>query len=65
MINHFLPIVIFYCLIPTAAQVQAIKQAMSGFSLPVSAVPQWAKVVPEDVWKAELIGGLRTKPKNR
>jgi len=32
---------------------------MAGFSLPTSAVPQWAKVVPEDVWKAELIGGLQ------
>ena len=50
---------------PPAAQVEAIKQAMAGFSLPTSAVPQWAKMVPEDVWKAELIGGLQTKPKHK
>jgi len=53
----------FLLLSSPAAQVEAIKQAMAGFSLPTSAVPQWAKVVPEDVWKAELIGGLQTKPK--
>lgn len=44
-----------------ADQVDEIKQAMSGFSLPPSAIPEWAKHVPENVWKSELIKGIRTK----
>lgn len=40
-------------------EASAIMKAMSGFSLPVTATPDWAKVVPEDVWKAELLAGLR------
>jgi len=44
--------------------VEEIKQAMSGFSLPTSSIPAWAKQVPEDVWKNELIKGLQErKPK--
>ena len=46
-------------------QVEAIKQAMAGFSLPLGSQPQWAKVVPEDVWKAELIEGLQQKHKHK
>ena len=41
--------------------VEEIKQAMSGFSLPSSSIPQWAKQVPEDVWKNELIKGLQER----
>jgi hypothetical protein len=44
------------------ASVAAIKEAMVGFSLPSSAVPSWARTVPESVWKAELIGGLQQQP---
>ena len=47
------------------AQVEAIKQAMAGFSLPPSVMPDWAKVVPEDIWKAELIGGLEKKKQGK
>ena len=50
-----------YCI--PAAEVDAIKKAMTGFSLPTSATPSWAQVVPESVWKAELIGGLQQPPK--
>ncbi|XP_064403238.1 male-enhanced antigen 1-like isoform X2 [Halichondria panicea] len=42
-------------------QVDQIKAAMSGFSLPSSAIPDWAKHVPENVWKSKLIDGIRTK----
>lgn len=42
-------------------KVELIKQAMAGFSLPVSAVPEWAKHISEDAWKAELVQGLQTK----
>ena len=36
-----------------------IKQAMAGFSLPLTAAPQWAKEVPEEVWKESLLIQLR------
>ena len=58
MINHYFMIVLF-----SADEVESIKKAMSGFSLPNSAVPEWAKHVPEDVWKSELIDGLHGKLK--
>ena len=44
-------------------EVESIKKAMSGFSLPTSAVPEWAKHVPEEVWKSELMDGLHRKLK--
>ena len=44
-------------------EVESIKKAMSGFSLPTSAVPEWAKHIPEDIWKSELIDGLQGKLK--
>lgn len=31
---------------------------MAGFTLPDSAVPEWAKAVPEDVWKGKLVESL-------
>lgn len=40
-------------------QVGVIKQAMVGFSLPPAAAPQWAKEVPEEVWKERLLTQLR------
>lgn len=36
-----------------------IKQAMAGFSLPPAAAPEWAKEVPEEVWKERLLTQLR------
>lgn len=38
---------------------------MAGFSLPPGSQPQWAHVVPEDIWKAELIGGLQQKHRHK
>ena len=38
---------------------------MAGFSLPLGSQPQWAKVVPENVWKAELIEGLQQKHRHK
>ncbi len=42
-------------------QADQIKAAMSGFSLPSSAIPEWAKHIPENIWKSKLIDGIRTK----
>lgn len=43
----------------SVGQVGMIKQAMAGFSLPLTAAPQWAKEVPEEVWKESLLSRLR------
>jgi hypothetical protein len=40
------------------AQVDLIKSAMAGFSLPSSVTPDWAKLIPEEVWKKQLQTGL-------
>ena len=44
-------------------QADAVKQAMAGFTLPLSSVPSWANEVPESVWKQELLQGLRNHAK--
>eukprot|EP00731_Ephydatia_muelleri_P028011 Em0019g884a len=45
-------------------EASAIMKAMSGFNLPATVTPDWAKVIPEDVWKAELLAGLRNNSKH-
>ena len=40
------------------AQADLIKNAMAGFSLPSSVTPDWAKLMPEEVWKKQLQTGL-------
>ena len=42
-------------------QVDLIRQVMSGISLPSSAVPEWAKVVPEEKWKASLVSSIKNR----
>jgi hypothetical protein len=34
---------------------------MATFSLPPSSTPEWAKAIPEQVWKEEILSKLRTK----
>jgi hypothetical protein len=43
------------------AKSSQINSLMANFKLPDSAVPQWAKLVPEDVWKKNLIDSLSAK----
>jgi len=33
---------------------EKVKEAMAGFTLPPTAVPSWANVIPEEEWKAQL-----------
>uniref|UniRef100_A0A1X7VFR8 Male-enhanced antigen 1 n=2 Tax=Amphimedon queenslandica TaxID=400682 RepID=A0A1X7VFR8_AMPQE len=40
------------------SQAEAIRQAMTGLSLSI-APPSWAQNLPEDVWKQELLDGIR------
>lgn len=34
---------------------EQVKSAMSGFSLPLTAVPNWAFLVPEEEWRTHLV----------
>lgn len=34
---------------------------MSGITLPMSAIPEWAKVVPEEKWKASLVSSITNR----
>eukprot|EP00118_Oscarella_pearsei_P000835 m.5926 g.5926 ORF g.5926 m.5926 type:complete len:150 (+) comp14480_c0_seq1:39-488(+) len=40
------------------AEANLIKSAMTGFVLPKSVTPEWAKVIPEDIWTCQLKEGL-------
>ncbi|XP_023237325.1 male-enhanced antigen 1-like [Centruroides sculpturatus] len=42
-------------------RVDKIKQAMAGFTLPCSSVPNWAFNIPEDEWKERLVTILQKK----
>lgn len=42
-------------------QVDLIRQVMSGITLPTSAVPEWAKVIPEEKWKASLVSSIKNR----
>jgi hypothetical protein len=38
-----------------------IQTSMAGFSLPQTSIPDWAKLVPENVWKKSLMDSLNAK----
>ena len=38
-----------------------IATLMSGFKLPESAIPDWAKLVPEETWKQNLLESINAK----
>lgn len=40
---------------------KTINNLMSNFTLPDCAIPEWAKVIPENVWKKNLIDSLNAK----
>ena len=44
-----------------ATKSQTISSLMKGFELPESAKPDWAKSVPEEVWKKNLLAQLDAK----
>jgi hypothetical protein len=43
------------------ARSQTINNLMSGFKLPESSIPDWAKAVPENVWKKNLLETINAK----
>ena len=42
-------------------QVDLIRQVMAGITLPSSAIPEWAKVVPEEKWKSSLVSSITNR----
>ena len=44
-----------------AEQADKIKAMMAGFTLPMCQQPSWARLVPEDQWKAQLLSTLKTQ----
>ena len=50
-----------YYYIAFKGHADVVVKAMAGFSLSPSNIPEWAKVVPEEVWKNELLDGLKPK----
>lgn len=40
---------------------KTINNLMSSFKLPDTCVPEWAKNIPEDTWKKNLIESLNAK----
>ena len=40
---------------------EKINSLMANFKLPDSAVPEWAKIIPENVWKKNLLDSLNAK----
>lgn len=40
---------------------EKINSLMSNFKLPDNAVPEWAKLIPENIWKKNLIDSLNAK----
>lgn len=44
-----------------ATKSQIISSLMTGFQLPESAKPEWAKSLPEEVWKKNLLAQLEAK----
>ncbi len=42
-----------------------IKACLTGFKLPESKLPAWAKEVPEEVWKKQLLERISASSKGR
>ncbi|CAF1007863.1 unnamed protein product [Brachionus calyciflorus] len=40
---------------------EKINSLMANFKLPETAVPEWAKIIPEDIWKKNLLDSLNAK----
>ncbi|XP_033315099.1 male-enhanced antigen 1 [Bombus bifarius] len=47
-----------------ADKINQVKSMMASFTLPVTAIPEWAKAISEEQWKEQLIGRIK-KMQNR
>ena len=49
------------CMINILDEINLIKSVMTNIQLPSSAIPEWAKKIPEDKWKQPLVSALQQK----
>ncbi|PBC29020.1 male-enhanced antigen 1 [Apis cerana] len=42
-----------------ADKINQVKSMMASFTLPITAIPEWAKAISEDQWKEQLIGRIK------
>lgn len=42
-----------------ADKIDQVKSMMASFTLPTTAIPEWAKTISEDQWKEQLIGRIK------
>lgn len=42
-----------------ADKINQVKSMMASFTLPVTAIPEWAKSISEEQWKEQLIGRIK------
>lgn len=40
-------------------KINQVKSMMASFTLPTTAIPEWANTVSEDEWKERLIGRIK------
>ncbi|CAK9810139.1 hypothetical protein ANTQUA_LOCUS6316 [Anthophora quadrimaculata] len=42
-----------------ADKINQVKSMMASFTLPTTAIPEWAKAISEEQWKEQLIGRIK------
>ncbi|CAD1473411.1 unnamed protein product [Heterotrigona itama] len=42
-----------------ADKINQVKSMMASFTLPITAIPEWAKAISEEQWKEQLIGRIK------
>ncbi|XP_029044030.1 male-enhanced antigen 1 [Osmia bicornis bicornis] len=42
-----------------ADKISQVKSMMASFTLPTTAIPEWAKTISEEQWKEQLIGRIK------
>ncbi|OAD60111.1 hypothetical protein WN48_06577 [Eufriesea mexicana] len=47
-----------------ADKINQVKSMMASFTLPISAIPEWAKAISEEQWKEQLIGRIKEMQNN-
>lgn len=42
-------------------RIEKIKAVMTNITIPTSAIPEWARIVPEEEWKAQLVSSIKAR----
>ncbi|XP_076767040.1 male-enhanced antigen 1 [Xylocopa sonorina] len=42
-----------------ADKINQVKSMMASFTLPITAIPEWARAISEEQWKQQLIGRIK------